>query len=183
MGLHFGAGPLGQRDNLGFAVWVCSRTWLSRGGDSSGDSAGDNGRKPEPRAAPCRRPPPRPRHRCVPATAPPVLFPSHCPQERKDVSSLLPFCLKGMWGGRGEAFFLPGPCAISTIAAFPSAVPLRPGQGADASWPEPSPGSPLLCTVLAAEMRLVPRPRWQPAGSDVSSRARSSIEITLQRGF
>lgn len=35
------------------------------------------------------------------AAAPPLLFPSHCPEERKDVSSLLPFCLKGMWGGRG----------------------------------------------------------------------------------
>lgn len=35
------------------------------------------------------------------APAPPGLFPAHCPGRRKDVSSLLPFCLKGMWGGQG----------------------------------------------------------------------------------
>lgn len=90
------------------------------------------------------------------APAPPLLFPSHCPEGRKDVTSLLPFCLKGMWGGRGgEKIFLAGGCAIGTISAIRSTVPLRPSQGGDASWPEMSPRSPLLFVVLAAEMHRV----------------------------
>lgn len=67
--------------------------------------------------------------------------------------------------GRGEDFFLAGSCARGTITAIRSTVPLRPGQGGDASWPETSPRSPLLCTGLAVGMHLIPSPRWQPAGS------------------
>lgn len=99
------------------------------------------------------------------------------------------FASKGCWGGRGgERIFLASGCAIGAIPAARSTIPLRPGQGDDASWPEPSPRSPLLCTVLAVEMQLVPRPRWQPVGSGPSSCARRGLgapseETLLHRFF
>lgn len=69
-----------------------------------------------------------PRGAAAASAAPPVLFPSHCPEERKDVSSLLPFCLKGTRGG--ERILLAAACAIGTTAALGRADPLRPGRGA-----------------------------------------------------
>lgn len=84
---------MGQGGGFGSAVGGCS---------CPGSSWPDNGRKPGPRAAPAAAP------------APPGLFPSHCPWHRKDVSSLLPFCLKGMWGGQGEEGIC---CARGAIAA------------------------------------------------------------------
>lgn len=74
---------------------------------------------------------PEPRGATAASAAPPVLFPSHCPEERKDVSSLLPFCLKGTRGG--ERILLAAACAIGTTAALGRADPLRPGRGAAAS--------------------------------------------------
>lgn len=105
--------------------FCCSRPGAAaRGLATAGTMAGNRrpcailaaGQAPEPRGA------------AAASAAPPVLFPSHCPEERKDVSSLLPFCLKGTRGG--ERILLAAACAIGTTAALGRADPLRPGRGA-----------------------------------------------------
>lgn len=126
----------------------------------------------EPRAAP---------HPHGAAAAPPLLFPSHCPEERKDVSSLLPFCLKGMRGGwGGERISLAGSCAIGTITALRSTAQVK---GVMRLWPEMLLSSPLLCTVLAVEMCLLPCPCWQLLGSGLSCCEGWGLELHWRRCF
>lgn len=174
-----------QRGNFGFAV---PGVQLRGARPLAGTMAGSR----EPRAAPC----------CWPGTASSWSRGCLCSRSSLAISialsggeegcyqpsSFLPQRDVGWVVRGGEKIFLAGGCAIGTISAIRSTVPLRPGQGGDASWPEMSPRSPLLFVVLAVEMHRVPCPRWQPVGSGASSSARQGLgdpleEMLLQRGF
>jgi len=176
-GLRFGA-----KRQFWFSCPGCAAAWGSAPG-------WDKGRKP----GAARSSSPLAGHRILaePGLPPPPLLPCYFHRIVRRRGRMFPafflFASKGCGVG-GEMIFLAGSCAIGTVTAFRSTVPLRPGQGADASWPETSPRSPLLCTVLAVEMRLIPCPRWQPVGSGTSSCARRGLgdpseEMLLQRGF